>query len=135
MLQIEHKLCDAFVMIKAVYVQVAERVQEQKLDMTELEFGLLLQACARGGASWKQVQALLKRMARELTRLQPETLAAAEQYFRYACTLCFDRFAILLHTHMYIQGPRSCSVCSRTPGPAAASQVSCAACLLPVPSA
>ena len=86
-------------MLQAMYLQVAERVQEQKLDLTELEFGLLLQACARGGASWKQVQALLKRMSRELTRLQPETLAAAEQYFRYACTLCFDRSAILLHTH------------------------------------
>lgn len=52
------------------------------LDLTESEFALLLQVCARGGASWARVQALLAQMTKELTRLQPETLAAAEQYFR-----------------------------------------------------
>ncbi|DBA87294.1 TPA: hypothetical protein ACH3X1_004352 [Trebouxia sp. C0004] len=62
--------------------QVAELIQEQKLDLTESEFALLLQACARGAASWQSVKALLSRMTKELTRLQPETLAAAEQYFR-----------------------------------------------------
>ncbi|KAA6426205.1 MAG: Pentatricopeptide repeat-containing, partial [Trebouxia sp. A1-2] len=62
--------------------QVADLIQEQKLDLTESEFALLLQACARGAASWQSVKALLSRMTKELTRLQPETLAAAEQYFR-----------------------------------------------------
>lgn len=62
--------------------QVADLIQEQKLDLTESEFALLLQACARGAASWQAVKALLSRMTKELTRLQPETLAAAEQYFR-----------------------------------------------------
>lgn len=65
---------------------MAARIEEQKLDLTEPEFALLLQACARGGAPWDRVQALLKKMTRELTRLQPETLAAAEQYFR--CMRC-----------------------------------------------
>lgn len=62
--------------------QVADEVQQQKLDLTETEFALLLQACARGGASWQRVQSLLVKMTKELTRLQPHTLAAAEQYFR-----------------------------------------------------
>lgn len=62
---------------------MAASIEQQKLDLTEAEFALLLQACARGNASWDRVQALLKRMSRELTRLQPETLAAAEQYFRF----------------------------------------------------
>lgn len=62
--------------------QVADEVQRQKLDLTETEFALLLQACARGAASWQRVQSLLVKMTKELTRLQPETLAAAEQYFR-----------------------------------------------------
>lgn len=62
--------------------QVARVVEEQKLDLTETEFALLLQACARGKASWQTVQGLLSKMTKELTRLQPETLAAAEQYFR-----------------------------------------------------
>ena len=63
-------------------LQVADCIAEQKLDLTEVEFALLLQACARGSASWHCVQELLSRMTKELTGLQPETLAAAEQYFR-----------------------------------------------------
>ena len=63
-------------------LQVADSIQEQKLDLTESEFALLLHACAIGNASWQSVQGLLSRMTKELTRLQPETLAAAEQYFR-----------------------------------------------------
>ena len=63
---------------------MADEVQQQKLDLTEAEFALLLQACARGSASWQTVQRLLLTMTKELTRLQPETLAAAEQYFRSA---------------------------------------------------
>ena len=59
-------------------------MQQRKLDLTEAEFALLLQACARGAAPWGRVQALLAQMTNELTRLQPETLAAAEQYFRCA---------------------------------------------------
>lgn len=61
---------------------MADSIQEQKLDLTESEFALLLHACAVGNASWQSVQGLLSRMTKELTRLQPETLAAAEQYFR-----------------------------------------------------
>lgn len=68
-------------------MQVAEEVRQQKLDLTETEFALLLQACARGSASWQTVQGLLLMMTKELTRLQPETLAAAEQYFRSAAVL------------------------------------------------
>ena len=65
-------------------LQVADEIEEQKLDLTEAEFALLLQACARGNASWQTVHTLLTKMTKELTRLQPETLAAAEQYFRLA---------------------------------------------------
>ena len=67
--------------------QVADEVRQQKLDLTETEFARLLQACARGSASWQTVQGLLLRMTKELTRLQPETLAAAEHYFRSATVL------------------------------------------------
>ena len=63
-------------------LQVADSIAEEKLDLTETEFALLLQACARGNASWQAVQGLLNRMTKELTGLQPETLAAAEQVFR-----------------------------------------------------
>jgi len=66
---------------------VAESIQEQKLDLTESEFTLLLQACARGNASWQAVKGLLSKMTKELTRLQPDTLAAAEQYFRFVILL------------------------------------------------
>lgn len=62
--------------------QVADKLAEHKLDLTESEFALLLQACARGGASWQAIQGLLGRMTKELTGLQPGTLAAAEQLFR-----------------------------------------------------
>lgn len=73
---------DKFQLSSDVPVQVVDSIQQQKLDLTEAEFAVLLQACARGRAPWGRVQALLKQMTRELTRLQPETLVAAEQYFR-----------------------------------------------------
>ena len=68
-------------------MQVADCIAEQKLGLTE--FALLLQACARGNASWQTVQDLVSRMTKELTGLQPETLAAAEQYFRSAIQLFY----------------------------------------------
>jgi hypothetical protein len=53
------------------------------LDLTEDEFAALLRVCAaRGGAA--RAPALLARVGRELTRLAPPTLAAAEAYFRRA---------------------------------------------------
>ena len=59
-------------------------IAEQKLDLTEDEYALLLGVCAAEGARWEAAAQLLARMSRELTALQPATLAAAEALFRCA---------------------------------------------------
>ncbi len=63
--------------------QVEADIAAAGLDLTEDEFAALLRACAaRGGAA--RAPALLARIGRELTRLAPPTLVAAEAYFRRA---------------------------------------------------
>ena len=103
-------------------MQVAEEVRQQKLDLTETEFALLLQACARGSASWQTMQGLLLMMTKELTRLQPETLAAAEQYFRSAAVLLLCWLYVWLWFHFFFcclyvcPGSSSSSVCTSGSG-------------------
>jgi len=69
-------------------VQVDELIAKQQLDLTEDEYALLIGVCAHG-ASWDRAQEVLNRIARELTTLQNETLAAVEQYFRCAASTHF----------------------------------------------
>jgi len=77
--------------------QVEADIAAAGLDLTEDEFAALLRACAaRGGAARAPAllracaarggaaPALLARIGRELTRLAPPTLVAAEAYFRRA---------------------------------------------------
>ena len=64
-------------------VQVQRRCQELHLDLVETDFAVLLEGCQHG-ATWGQVTALLQDMTRELTALQPSTVAAAEAFFRSA---------------------------------------------------
>ena len=67
-------------------VQVQRRCQELQLDLVETDFAVLLEGCQHG-ATWGQVSALLQDMTRELTALQPSTIAAAEAFFRSAFSL------------------------------------------------
>ena len=62
------------------------RCQELHLDLVETDFAVLLEGCQHG-ATWGQVSALLQDMTRELTALQPSTIAAAEAFFRSASSL------------------------------------------------
>ncbi|KAK9829084.1 hypothetical protein WJX72_003811 [[Myrmecia] bisecta] len=63
--------------------EVDALLQELQFDMTEAEFAQLLGVCAHG-ASREQTHTLLRRMAKELTTLQPATLDAARAYFTSA---------------------------------------------------
>ncbi len=67
-------------------MQVQQRCQELHLDLVETDFAVLLEGC-KHGATWGQVSALLQDMTRELTALQPSTIAAAEAFFRSASSL------------------------------------------------
>ena len=59
-------------------------IAAQKLDLTEDEYALLIGVCAVEGAHWEAAVQVLARMSRELTILQPATLAAVEAFFRCA---------------------------------------------------
>ena len=69
-------------------VQVQQRCQELQLDLVETDFAVLLEGCQHG-ATWGQASALLLAMTRELTALQPSTVAAAEAFFRSASSFGF----------------------------------------------
>jgi hypothetical protein len=64
--------------------QVDALIAEQGLDITEDEYALLIGVCAAEGATWGAAARVLARMSRELTQLQPATLAAVERFFRWA---------------------------------------------------
>lgn len=64
------------------FKQVDELIAAQQLDLTEDEYALLIGVCAHG-AAWERAEAVLTRIARELTTLQEGTLAAAERFFRW----------------------------------------------------
>ena len=59
-------------------------IAAQGLDLTEDEYALLVGVCSAEGARWEAAAQLLARMSRELTVLQPSTLAAIEALFRCA---------------------------------------------------
>lgn len=65
--------------------QVDELIAAQQLDLTENEYALLIGVCAHG-AAWERAEAVLTRIARELTTLQEGTLAAVERFFRWGWT-------------------------------------------------
>ena len=65
-------------------MQVDALIAEQDLDLTEEEYAQLIGVCAHEGATWRHAAVVLARMSRELTQLQPATLAAVERFFRCA---------------------------------------------------
>ena len=65
-------------------MQVDALIAEHDLDLTEEEYAQLMAVCAHDGATWQHAAGVLARMSRELTQLQPGTLAAVERFFRHA---------------------------------------------------
>lgn len=61
---------------------VDEEIGKAGLEPGESEFALLLHAAAGGGVAWDRVEDVLRRMGRELTVLEDDTLVKAERCFR-----------------------------------------------------
>ena len=64
---------------RAFEVDVA--ITEAGLEAGEAEFGRLLQAAAGGGVEFSLVESILERISRDLTTLQPTTIAHARLFF------------------------------------------------------
>lgn len=58
-----------------------------ELELTEAEYGALLQACGQG-APWESVQQLLQRMQGELTVLTTHTLQQVTAFVLRLCCAC-----------------------------------------------
>eukprot|EP00887_Chlorella_sp_A99_P004138 scaffold23.g4138.t1 len=65
----------------AAAFEVDAAIQEQGLDLTEAEYGRLLQAAAAPGGTWEQASSVLERMGHDLTVLQDATLARVRALF------------------------------------------------------
>lgn len=64
--------------------EVQNTIDGCNLDLTELEFQLLLKAsttCVQDGQDYADVESMLNRIGNELTYLQPETIQIARDYF------------------------------------------------------
>lgn len=91
--------------------QVDALIAEQGLDLTEEEYTLLIGVCAAEGATWETAAGVLARMSRELTQLQPATLAAVERFFRWALLSnhrhCSKSFTLLQGRLCQMSGQRN----------------------------
>ena len=62
-------------------LEVQRVIESAELDLTELEFRLLLQACSQPNGCYREIDILLKKIGKELTFLEKATIETARNYF------------------------------------------------------